>query len=526
MSTELTELDALTGARRLVDTATEAVDNAVVAAGRLTEGGRNIDDHQVHAERIAQLATEVRAAREMVAYGERQAAAEHRDALAEEQAFAFAAEAVHRLRGAVEADPDTFDLDDAMLERLNDAELRSLVRSGLAEARVRAIGVRVLEARGAHATELEDQVAALTRDQFRTFAKTEVAPIAQEMHRQDHLVPETLIGKMAELGLFGSSVPESYGGTEMGYLTMVVLTEELSAASLVAGSLITRSEILTRALLQGGTEAQRRRWLPRIASGEVIVGICVTEPDLGSDVASIKTRADKDGDDYVINGGKMWITSGTQADWACLLVNTSDGNAHRNKSLICVPLMENGERAKGVTIERKLKKMGMHSSDTAELHFEDVRVPQWYRIGEEGEGFTYQMMQFQEERLYAALSTIITCEKSIQETIDYTRQRQAFGRSILDNQVVHFRLAELMTEVEALRSLTWRAVEMHVRGGDWIAGAHKRFHKDVNGFLCHLQGVVLIASPSDATSQRRHGDGVAALWLGFEMDFVSRFIHR
>src|SRR3989304_4756615 len=165
----------------------------------------------------------------------------------------------HRLRGPAELHPDTFALD----ELLDELELRSLMRAGLDEARVRAIGAQVLEARGAHAPELKDPVAALTRDQFRAFAKTEVAPIAPEMHRHGPLVPEALLQKMAELGLFGSSIPEAYGGTEMGYLTMVVLTEELSAASLVAGSIITRPEILTRPLLQGGAEEQRQQWLPR-----------------------------------------------------------------------------------------------------------------------------------------------------------------------------------------------------------------------------------------------------------------------
>jgi citronellyl-CoA dehydrogenase len=192
----------------------------------------------------------------------------------------------------------------------------------------------------------------------------------------------------------------------------------------------------------------------------------VSELGAGSDVASIRTTARKDGDDYVINGGKMWITSGTQADWGCLLANTSEGPAHRNKSIICVPLMENGKRAKGVSVSRKLKKMGMHSSDTAELQFDEVRVPQRYRIGDEGMGFTYQMMQFQEERLYAALGAITGCGRTIKDTIHYTGQRMAFGRSILDNQVVHFRLAELMTEVEALKALCWKAVEMHVSGQD------------------------------------------------------------
>jgi citronellyl-CoA dehydrogenase len=149
-----------------------------------------------------------------------------------------------------------------------------------------------------------------------------------------------------------------------------------------------------------------------------------------------------------------------------MLANTGEGTGHTNKSLIIVPLLEGGKRVKGVSVGKKLKKMGMHSSDTALLFFEDVRVPVRNLIGEEGRGFMYQMMQFQEERIYAALKSATGCERMIEATIDYTRERRAFGKSILDNQVVHFRLAELMTEVESLRALTWKSIDIHVGGGD------------------------------------------------------------
>jgi citronellyl-CoA dehydrogenase len=178
-------------------------------------------------------------------------------------------------------------------------------------------------------------------------------------------------------------------------------------------------------------------------------------------VASVKTTARKDGADYVINGGKMWTTNGTQADWMCLLANTSDTEPHRNKTLICVPM-----KTKGISIARKLDKLGMHSSDTAQIHFDDVRVPQRYRIGDEGKGFTYQMLQFQEERLWAGARGLIGLERIIEETIEYTRNRIAFGKPILDNQVVHFRLAELATEVEMLRALVYRACDLYIRGQD------------------------------------------------------------
>jgi (2S)-methylsuccinyl-CoA dehydrogenase len=262
VTTERIQSESLTTARELADLASQVAESAIASAARLTDGGKNIDEHQVHAERIAQLATEARAAGELVAYAESQATAGNPDALTEEQAFAFAAEVLHNARGAIVADTDAFGVDSGLSEILFGSEVRGLIRAGLSEARLRDIGRRVIEGRGAFRAELDDEIANMTREHARDFARTEVAPIAQEMHRQDLLVPEDLIQKMAGLGLFGSSIPEAYGGTEMGYLTMVVLTEELSKVSLVAGSLITRSEILTRALLQGGTENQRKTWRP------------------------------------------------------------------------------------------------------------------------------------------------------------------------------------------------------------------------------------------------------------------------
>jgi citronellyl-CoA dehydrogenase len=217
----------------------------------------------------------------------------------------------------------------------------------------------------------------------------------------------------------------------------------------------------TPALARFGSEALCEEFLVPSIKGEIVACVGISEVGAGSDVAAIKTTARKDGGDYVIDGGKMWITNGTQADWICLLANTSDGPAHRNKSLVCVPM-----NAKGVTVARKLDKLGMRASDTAQIFFEDVRVPQRNRIGEEGAGFTYQMLQFQEERLWSAASGLIVKERMIEETIEYTRERRAFGRPVLDNQVVHFRLAELKTEVEALRALVYRAGALMLNGED------------------------------------------------------------
>jgi citronellyl-CoA dehydrogenase len=217
----------------------------------------------------------------------------------------------------------------------------------------------------------------------------------------------------------------------------------------------------TPALARYGSDELRKEFLAPAIAGDYVASIAVSEPHAGSDVANIKTTAVKDGDDYVINGTKMWITNSTQSDFMCVLCNTSDDNKHTNKSLIVVP-----SNTPGISFSERLNKMGMRSSDTAQVFFDNVRVPQRYRIGDEGMGFVYQMQQFQEERLYAAAGQVKAMEMCIEKTIEYTRERQIFGKSVLDNQVVNFRMAELQTEVEALRALTYDAVEGYINGVD------------------------------------------------------------
>jgi len=268
--------------------------------------------------------------------------------------------------------------------------------------------------------------------------------------------------QFGEAGLLGISRPPEYGGLGLDYSYEIAFAEEMGAvkANGVSTSLGVQTNMATPALARFGSDALRQEYLTPAIAGEKVGCIGVSEEGAGSDVASLKTFARKDGDDYVINGSKMWITNGVQGDWICLLVNTSNENGpHRNKSLIIVPL-----KSKGVSVARKLDKLGLHCSDTAQLFFDDVRVPQSNRIGEEGQGFGYQMQQFQEERLFVVARTLIGLESVIDETIDYTRQRRAFGKSILDNQVVHFKLAELQSRIEALRALLYRAVEEYVDG--------------------------------------------------------------
>ncbi len=297
-----------------------------------------------------------------------------------------------------------------------------------------------------------------------------INPFVEEWEEAQIFPAHRVFKAFGDLGLLGISKPVEDGGLGLDYSYQAVFNE--AASSIGAGgvrmALGVQTDMATPALARFGSDAVRAQFLAPSIAGDMVACIGVSEPSAGSDVAAIKTTARRDGDDYVISGGKMWITNGTQADWMCMLANTGDPSdgIHRNKTLICVPLMEGGKRARGVTIARKLRKMGMHSSDTAEIFFDDVRVPVRNRIGEEGMGFTYQMQQFQEERLYAAIGAVAGCERMIADTIDYTRERRVFGKPLLDNQVIHFRLAELATEVEALRALTWNCVAAHVRGED------------------------------------------------------------
>jgi citronellyl-CoA dehydrogenase len=189
----------------------------------------------------------------------------------------------------------------------------------------------------------------------------------------------------------------------------------------------------------------------------------VSEPEAGSDVAALRTNARKDGGDFVINGEKMWITNSLQADFMVALVNTSDdANIHRNKSLIVIPM-----DLPGIT-KNKIEKMGMHASDTGHIFFDDVRVPARNVIGEVGRGFTYQMEQFQEERLWACIIGITQMQNVVDETIEYTRQRKIFGQSVLDNQVVHYKLAELETEIEFFRIAVAEALDRYMAGEDTL----------------------------------------------------------
>ena len=295
------------------------------------------------------------------------------------------------------------------------------------------------------------------------FVEKEINPFVEEWENAGIFPAHEVFKKAGNLGLLGIHKPEEYGGLGLDYSYALVAQEEWGSAShgSVPLSIAVQTDMATPALARFGSDELKRNFLTPAIAGDMVTSIGVSEPHAGSDVAAIKTTAIKRGDDYVINGTKMWITNSTQADYICLLANTSDDQKHVNKSLIIVPT-----DVPGFSTSSRLNKLGMRASDTAQLFFDDVVVPQRYLIGEEGKGFTYQMMQFQEERIAGSAITIKGLENCINETIEYTSQRQAFGKPLLNNQIINMKLAEMQMEIESLRALTYRACETYINGGD------------------------------------------------------------
>ncbi len=299
-------------------------------------------------------------------------------------------------------------------------------------------------------------------DTVKRFVENEINPYSDEWEKAGHFPAHEVFKKLGDLGLLGIKYDTAYGGMGLDFSYSMVASEALGVANCggVPLAIGVQTDMCTPALHRFGSDALKKEFLAPAIAGDMVGCIGVSEVGGGSDVAALKTTAKSDGDDYVINGSKMWITNGMQADWCCLLANTSEGKVHENKSLIIVPM-----DAKGIE-RQKIDKLGMRSSDTAQLFFDNVRVPKRNLIGIEGTGFMMQMLQFQEERLYGAANSLLMMDRLIDLTIAYCEERSTFGTPLIHNQVVHFRLAELRTEVELLRSLTYRAVEDYVLGKD------------------------------------------------------------
>jgi len=295
------------------------------------------------------------------------------------------------------------------------------------------------------------------RSTVRRFAEKELAPHADEWEREE-LFPNAIFARAGELGIFGAHYGEEHGGSGGDYWFSVAKAEELPRAHSagVTMGLLVQSDMATPVISDLGTKEQIEEFLVPALRGEKIASLGVSEPNAGSDVAGIQTVAKKDGDDYVINGSKTYITNGTRADFVTLLAKTNPEAGAHGCSFFLVPTS-----TPGFSVSKKLKKVGNHASDTAELAFEDMRIPKRYLLGEENRGFMYLMQNFQTERLIACVSACAGYQLAIDESIAYGRDRVAFGKPIIKREYWQHKFVDLTAKLEAAKALTYHAVDAY-----------------------------------------------------------------
>lgn len=302
----------------------------------------------------------------------------------------------------------------------------------------------------------------LFRKSIRQFLAEEAVPYYDEWE-QNHLIPKDFWRKLGEMGYLCPQVEEKYGGLDLDFSFGVVIGEELERVGSGLIGVGLHNDIVVPYIEAYGNEEQKERWLPKCVTGEYITAIAMTEPGAGSDLASIKTTAIRDGDHYIVNGQKTFITNGIHTNLAVVAVKTDPKERHRGVSLLVIE-----EGTPGFTKGQKLNKVGMHSQDTAELYFEDCRVPVANLLGEEGKGFTYLMEKLQQERLFVAISAQIAAEDMFELTMTYIKEREAFGKSISQFQNTQFKMAEMATQLELGKTFLESLIEDHIAGKDVV----------------------------------------------------------
>ncbi len=298
----------------------------------------------------------------------------------------------------------------------------------------------------------------LFRDQVRRFIASEITPHHAGWEK-DGIVPRALWHEAGRRGLLCTGVPEEYGGAGGDFLFGAIMIEEMARAGATGPTFYLHSDIVAPYLVHYGTEAQKRQWLPPMATGEVVVALGMTEPSGGSDVAAMRTIARREGDEYVINGQKVFITAGFSADLLLLACKTDPAAGARGVSLILVET-----NRPGFTRGRMLDKLGCRAQDTAELFFTDVRVPVSNLLGQEGRGFQHLMKELSQERLVQSIRAIASSEAALEWTVEYVTQRQMFGQTLADFQNTQFKLAEMKAELTMQRVFVDRCLELHLRG--------------------------------------------------------------
>jgi acyl-CoA dehydrogenase len=298
----------------------------------------------------------------------------------------------------------------------------------------------------------------MMRKMVRDFAENEIAPFIDRMEKGEF--PREILRKMGELGLMGIPVPEKYGGAEMDFTSYIIAINELSRVSATVGVILSvHTSVGTNPILYFGTEEQKQRFVPKLASGEYLGAFCLTEASSGSDAASLKTRAIRDADHYVLNGSKMFITNGGEADVYIVFASTNPELG--SKGISCFIVEKN---TPGFVIGKDEHKMGLHGSRTVQLTFEDMRVPAANLLGQEGEGFKIAMANLNVGRIGIAAQALGIAEAALQAATSYAKERQQFGKPIAAQQGIGFKLADMATNVEAAKLLLYRAADLRSNG--------------------------------------------------------------
>lgn len=299
----------------------------------------------------------------------------------------------------------------------------------------------------------------MIRDAVRDFAREQLWPHAARWDREHHFPREAHRG-LAALGAYGICVPEEHGGAGLDYLSLALVLEEIAAGDGGTSTAISVTNCPVNAILMRyGSDAQKRKWLARLAQGELLGAFCLTEPHVGSDASALRTTATKDGDGYVINGVKQFITSGKHGHLAIVVAVTDKGAGKRGMSAFLVPT-----DTPGYVVARLEEKVGQHSSDTAQIRFEDCRIPAENRIGEEGEGYRIALSALEGGRIGIAAQSVGMARSAFEVALQYAKEREAFGRAIFEHQAVGFRLADCATQIEAARQLVWHAASLRDAG--------------------------------------------------------------
>ena len=481
---------ALQATTQLIDTALSALKVLTLDGERVSPA--KLDEHQLASYELSLSWSECTAARFLTAHALQLAARSvSENTLTIQLSNLFCAEAITNTVNRLRARPADYGVTHADI--ISDPVAEEFLSKQLAAKNIAAIGQAILDRDGDLGPDLLSEYHTIMRDTFRRFSDDVVAPLAESIHREDLIIPDAILGPLKEMGMFGLSIPAKYGGLQEDdkedTLGMIVVTEELSRGSIgAAGSLITRPEILARALLKGGTEEQKQYWLPQLAVGDPLCAVAVTEPNYGSDVAGVRLKATATEGGWLLNGAKTWCTFGGKAGLLLVLARTNPDMTlgHRGLSMFLVEKPSSDDHHFEVSPEtggkltgRAIATIGYRGMHSFELFFDDLYVPEENMLGGaggEGKGFYYAMAGFSGGRIQTAARAVGVMRAAFEKSISYSKDRVVFGKSIAQYQLTQVKLARMASLVLACRQITYEVAHLMDSGaGDMEASAAKLF---------------------------------------------------